>query len=370
MKPWQKGIALEELQAIAQIFREHDEGLILGAFTGVNEAKVADWLTKSQLGGAGDKAAIAWRRSERAQQVKDFRGQPVCRLPEGAIHVERIAFREGGLGHAREMLIGLQRLGPLACLIFQEHPGDRQLVEQLGLRCAGVKIRASSELIGIWTDPRIEPSPLPRSERVGLAKLQIPPIALLSAARALRAACDVLPAWADHYSSYNERGSWKALSLRGFGSESFIEKPAEMSKRWQAEHPELLDRPCLDTPLRALLPSVEQLLAAIPGGFQRIRLMRVEPGGALSRHADITDREAGIQPGSIARIHIPIQTNPGVRFASWGLDGMQQMAHMAIGEAWYLDTRKPHAAWNAGKEARIHLVADAISSPQLARLLP
>jgi hypothetical protein len=41
---------------------------------------------------------------------------------------------------------------------------------------------------------------------------------------------------------------------------------------------------------------------------------------------------------------------------------------MAAGEAWYLDTRKPHTARNDGAAERIHVVADVEASPALLAL--
>jgi hypothetical protein len=98
--------------------------------------------------------------------------------------------------------------------------------------------------------------------------------------------------------------------------------------------------------------------------------MRVTGGGALSRHADITDRSAGIADGRIARIHVPIITNPAVVFRSIDLDGGVIEHHMPEGEATYLDVRKPHAATNGGTTDRVHLVIDVASSPALRAILP
>jgi len=178
--------------------------------------------------------------------------------------------------------------------------------------------------------------------------------------------------WVDHYSSYNKRRSWHAVALRSFGGDAaFIEKPAEMSKAWKAEHADSLAWTARDTPLMRQLPALAELAHQIPGGKQRVRLMRLTAGGELSRHADITDKEAGIQTGKVARIHIPLISNEACRFQSWRLDGLgADDVFMQPGRAWYLDTRKPHAARNAGRDARVHLVIDAMASPALRALLP
>ncbi len=144
-----------------------------------------------------------------------------------------------------------------------------------------------------------------------------------------------------------------------------------MSKSWKAENAGRLEATVADTPARRALPELEELLALIPGEHQRIRLMRLEPGGGeLTRHADITDVEAGTTAGKLLRIHLPLQTNPEVEFTSWDVvSGVPYARHMAPGSAWFLDTRKPHTAVNRGETARIHLVVDAYSSPELLAML-
>jgi len=57
----------------------------------------------------------------------------------------------------------------------------------------------------------------------------------------------------------------------------------------------------------------------------------------------------------LARIHVPIVTNPGAYFILSG-----EEVHMGPGECWYVDVALPHGAGNLGKEARIHLVIDCV----------
>jgi aspartyl/asparaginyl beta-hydroxylase (cupin superfamily) len=42
---------------------------------------------------------------------------------------------------------------------------------------------------------------------------------------------------------------------------------------------------------------------------------------------------------------------------------------MKEGECWFLDTRKPHRAINAGNEERIHLVVDVLVNERIQELL-
>jgi hypothetical protein len=87
--------------------------------------------------------------------------------------------------------------------------------------------------------------------------------------------------------------------------------------------------------------------------------MRLKPGGGeLERHTDQVDPDSGGSMGKLARIHFPIKTNDDVKFTVWDVIGNPQTIHMAAGECWFLDTRKPHMAINAGSEERIHLVVD------------
>lgn len=370
MKAWQRGIELLELQRLTQPFRDHDAGLIHGAFGAVRENRVAEWLEKRQLVEPAPGVAAACRRLSRDQAVKDFRGVVTATLPAGTILVERLGYVEGAEQQAVEFLEGLRGdpLAPLAVWLWQEHPVDQLVAEAMRLRLLAVKISAASEVRGLWGISQLEPSPLPCREKLGLCQLSIPPLEVEPLARACRAR---IGEWAQHYSSYNARGSWTALALRGFGGDPrMVEKPAEMSKRWKADHPGLLGLGCSDTPLRGILPEAEPLIDAIPGPKERVRLMRLDPGGELTRHADIVDPDAGPREGQELRLHIPIATDPSARFQSWGPSGRCDEEHMGAGQVWYLDTRKPHACQNPSAVERIHLVVDTWVTPELLALLP
>lgn len=367
---WQRGIPLEELKQRTAVFAEHDKGLILGAFTGINERAVADWLAGGKLAEAsgleGQLVAVAatWE-AERRVPVRDFTGEPLARHEPGDRVVRRLAFRgENGQVAAAALVDSLgSSSGRLWLEAFVEHPGDQELVEALGLERVGTKIPASSELIGIYVGGK-EPELRPRLPEEELTLTRLP----------LRLKGDLgwLPSlYEDHYSSKNRRSSWGALALRGYSDdETFIAKPAEMAKKWKRENPEALEWQLRDTPLRGQLAWLEPVISLIPGEKHRIRLMRLAPGGGeLDRHADNTDPDAGVEDGRLQRVHIPLVTNPGVIFEAWKTDGSKLRAHMAQGEAWVLDTRKPHTAVNNGKDERIHLVIDVESGPELRSLL-
>jgi DNA modification methylase len=364
---WAKGLPMTRLRETARLWQAHDGNLPMGAFMGVKENQVADWASGGKLrawGRDGVLAAAAVVTEATGQGVTDFRGETIARPPRGATVVQRFA---------GDPAILAAELGPrladrsLWLWAWMENPADRWLATHLGLYWQGTKIRASSELIGLFgpDDPGLGAA-CPGIDIHGLVRfdLDYDPLPLLEEVAAAE------PGWADHYAVYNKRGTWQAVALRGYGGDpGFIIKPAEMSRKWKAEHPKEMGWKLKDSPLYDTLPGIRALVSRLPGKKHRVRLMRLAPGnGELTRHSDITDPDAGTKPGQLLRIHLPLVTNPLVVFRSWTPDGARQTAHMAAGETWYLDTRKPHTARNDGAAERIHVVADVESTPALLAL--
>jgi len=365
---WQRGYSLEWLKRITAVVDAHDKGLILGAFTRTSERTVADWRARGWLSVFGEHMAptgiLVEERVSRPRRWVDFAGEPAATIPAGALLIRKIA------GDVSAYLRGKRPDGPVYFEGWMESDADRTFAEEMGLVCHGVKVRASSELWGLFG-----PSEgLDENEGYCLPP-DWPALRKLTDGLAVRAAARAVserpPKLADHYSGYNVKHSWSAAVLRGYGGlADFIIKPSEMSKKWKEDNKEKMDWVIADTPLRAAYPELEPLIEQVPGVKHRIRLMNLAPGGGeLKRHADITDPDAGTRDGRLCRVHIPLKTNPGVRFTSWRLDGLKVERHMAAGEMWYLDTRKPHTAVNNGDTARLHLVLDVESSPALRRML-
>ena len=363
MKAWQQGFDLALLRSIAQRFQQHDGPRCLGAFSKIKENTVAVWLAERRLSERPDSVvAYRWLRSK--QQTKDFRGETVVEMPAGTLSIERVA----GSAHALASHIAeLSNGAPIIWRSWADHPEEQRAAKILALTVVGSLIRASSEIISIrargaeWLA-----DPLRAADRAGIIALPIasPQPEMLAALADWPQAVERL--WIDHYSSYNKRQSWHAVALRSFGGDpGFIEKPAEMSRRYQQEHPERLGWQIGDTPLMDALPMARALLASLPAPLERVRLMRLTGGGELSRHADITDRAAGTRDGAIARLHLPIVTHPSVRFTTWDLANIPSVLHMEAGRWWYLDVRKPHMAENPSGFDRIHLVADCVVTPAL-----
>ncbi|NBP01717.1 MAG: hypothetical protein EBU90_16585 [Proteobacteria bacterium] len=175
----------------------------------------------------------------------------------------------------------------------------------------------------------------------------------------------------NHYSNYNKKKSWSAISLRGYSSDIIrIEKPIEMSKKWKEEHKDE-ELYLQDTHLRNEFPEVDELLKFLGDAeLHRIRFMRLVPGGGeLTRHTDQVDPDSGCNIGNISRLHFPIQTNERVRFGVWEPNGEKREVNMKVGECWVLDTRKPHTVINEGTEDRIHLVIDVKTDKNLKEII-
>ena len=96
------------------------------------------------------------------------------------------------------------------------------------------------------------------------------------------------------------------------------------------------------------MPYLRQVLAGVGVVWSRSRLMRLAPGVGVPEHADINHHWH-----TRVRLHIPVVTQPAVRFHCDG-----RAVHMASGEAWIFDNWRRHRVENQATADRIHLVAD------------
>lgn len=110
-----------------------------------------------------------------------------------------------------------------------------------------------------------------------------------------------------------------------------------------AVHGQMLPTRWLDT-----MPYVRQVLAGFGVVWGRSRLMRLAPGADVPEHVDVN-----YHWHTRVRMHIPVFTQPAVRFHCGG-----ETVHMAAGEAWIFDNWRVHSVENKTPHERIHLVAD------------
>ncbi|MFT3906327.1 MAG: sulfotransferase [Steroidobacteraceae bacterium] len=95
-------------------------------------------------------------------------------------------------------------------------------------------------------------------------------------------------------------------------------------------------------------PYIRQVLASFGVVWSRSRLMRLAAHANVPEHADINHHWF-----YRVRLHIPVTTQPGVRFTCG-----DETVHMAAGEAWIFDNWRSHSVVNDSTHERIHLVAD------------
>ena len=142
-------------------------------------------------------------------------------------------------------------------------------------------------------------------------------------------------AWRDHPQKFPGNSMLPLLAAGGEpGNESFI---GEMAP----------------TPELQRCPYLLQTIASVGAVAGRTRLMRLAGQAEVTPHVDQgyywTDR---------VRVHVPILTQPTVRFECDG-----QTIHMAAGECWIFDTWREHKVENDATRSRIHLVVDTVGGP-------
>jgi hypothetical protein len=105
-------------------------------------------------------------------------------------------------------------------------------------------------------------------------------------------------------------------------------------------------------------PYLSRVLVRLGAVWGRTRLMKLIGGAEVTPHADINyywrDR---------VRVHVPIRTQPGVRFICGEAE-----VNMASGECWIFDTWRPHRVINVADFERVHLVADTVGGEQFWEL--
>lgn len=174
--------------------------------------------------------------------------------------------------------------------------------------------------------------------------------------------CDPLPpaievgalpasAWTRHFVPDNYKGDWSVVPLRAPAGATHpimqITSPPDCTD-W------------IDTEFLAACPSISAILDLVDCELDAARLMRLGPGSEILEHRD---HDLSAEFG-VARLHIPLTTNPEVEFR---LNG--EPVRMQAGECWYLRLSEPHAVINRGTTERIHLVIDVRINNWLSNLM-
>jgi quercetin dioxygenase-like cupin family protein len=157
--------------------------------------------------------------------------------------------------------------------------------------------------------------------------------------------------WTAHFVPDNYEGDWSAIPLR---SPEGARHPIQMI------FSDPMAKAFVSTPYLDLCPYFREVIAAFQCDTQCIRLMRLTPGSVIKEHRD---HDLAAEFG-MARIHIPITTNPQVVF-----EVNRIPVEMAPGETWYLRLADPHRVVNGGDSDRVHLVIDAAVNDWMTDLL-
>lgn len=384
MKPWQHGIDLSVLRDLQAPFKAVNKPHVYGAFGLTKERDLAAAHAEGRLifTRDGDKTvgAAMFRLLKSPGGVKDWTGTEV-RFPAGDLVVDDLAVLPDYMGNLpnrlSRILARLKEGGrPIWVRAWEEVPDAVETLEMEGFRWISTQVTAGSEVRGIYlwcpNSETFVARPAPDHHPAEFASLCRMSVQVQHHDELVREAAGV-GEWAQHYSSYNKGQSWTAVALRGYDPDDpeFIIKPSEMSKTWKEENPERLTATPGWTRVSQALPFItawvedlaERLFDNGSDGLDRVRLMRLASGGGeLSRHADITDRDAGVADGKIARVHVPLVSDPSILFNSWDCRGHMREVHMEPGKVYYLDQRKPHRVKNPSGVDRIHLVIDGMSS--------
>ena len=393
MKSWQHGISINRLKNYEHLFDAFNQSLI-SPFLQVSKNNIADAINqdsfyKKQLGnrqgwvGSGASFFTNISKSSTTIYMANNQRVPIAYRKRGDRVITKMGFREPidllDTGVDTSHITLIKRINkfqePTFLYVREGHYMDEMIADFCGFNRVGMKISSFGDLIGVWYRSS-EDEPIPRTfpkidacELITIKKAKIPDVSKL---------CEKLEIrlnrfnneFTNHYSNYNEKNTWSAISLRGYRRDwRFITKPSEMSKNWIAENKDKKFR-LQDTKLRKEYPEIEKLIKHLPSSIHRIRFMNLSSQiGQLSRHTDLVDKDLGVEDGKLMRFHFPIKTNRNVMFSCWGEGNKETRRHMKVGACYYLDIRKPHSAVNMGNEVRTHLVIDCVSNEKIRNLI-
>lgn len=125
-------------------------------------------------------------------------------------------------------------------------------------------------------------------------------------------------------------------------------------------------KPCMDTEWMAHTEYIPQIIEQIETNYGTkvglVRLLKLTPHKDIQEHKD--GIFFGLHDGNIFRMHIPIFTNPQVKFY------IEDRAYfLEPGKFYYMNVSKNHHVTNNSDQDRIHLVLDLVATPELAQLI-
>jgi quercetin dioxygenase-like cupin family protein len=149
--------------------------------------------------------------------------------------------------------------------------------------------------------------------------------------------------WLDHYNTTAYASGWQCIPLRSVDG--------------RLDHVMAIDSDAYaPTVILQRCPHFQRVLSAFACELRSVRLMALAPGASILPHRD---PGTGYEDG-IARLHIPVCTDPAVLFH---IDG--ESVHFSQGGTWYLDANRVHAVDNRSAVNRVHLALDCVPNAWL-----
>jgi len=329
------------------------------------------WLKAGEMWAHRDDAFARVRRATQQRQVPMFRRQDVSlgQRQVGDWVVESLLLRtDAGRTAFVKLIAGLD--APVWCEVLAGDANAAAAMKTLNAHRIGTTYTSEGDVLAVYL--RGTPDEM-KARRVAVDAAEFAQVRALPVSpspalfrRFQRAALAAISgaAMANHYSKKNKGKSWSALALYGFSDDpTDITKPSEVSGR---ANPSVRPTALLTTHA-ALRKATDTLLKTCGVQYERVRLMKLSASAdaGVERHSDLTDLDHGVADQQLARIHLPIQTNPNAVLYVWDENNTQRGVHLAEGRWYYLDARKPHAIQNTGREDRIHLVVDVVSNDRV-----
>lgn len=155
--------------------------------------------------------------------------------------------------------------------------------------------------------------------------------------------------WAPHFNTQYYEGDWSGIALRSTANAAL-----------GGLYPDPAAEGFEDTVQLARCDYLPAVLKTFECELESARLLRLGAAAKIREHRDF---KMSYEDG-VARIHIPVQTNPQVEFF---LD--KKLVVMGEGETWYLNLNLPHSVINHGLDVRVHLVLDCVVNDWFRQLV-
>src|SRR6056297_2449418 len=112
-----------------------------------------------------------------------------------------------------------------------------------------------------------------------------------------------------------------------------------------------------DTPLMSCCPYLSEIVTDLQTNVYKIRAMKLDAAACIDKHQD------KFPFATVCRLHIVVQSEKEVRMTVG-----KKTWHMAEGELWFANVRRPHSVQNDSDNARTHIVLDVDWSERLRQL--